>query len=43
MELYGPWLRSEADAFTVMRVGHYLRRVEIPRGEIFDSLQKDLN
>lgn len=42
-ELYGPWLRAEVDAFTVVKEGYYLRRVEIPRGEIFDSFQEDLN
>lgn len=42
-ELYGPWLLAKADIFTVIREGHYLRRMEIPKGEIFDFLQEDLN
>lgn len=40
-DLYGPWIRAEANMFTVVSEG--LRRVEIPRREIFYSLHKDLN
>lgn len=40
---YEPWLRAEEDALTVVSDGHYLKRVEIPRGEIFDSFQEELN
>lgn len=41
--LYGPWLRAEAGAYTVVSEGSFLRRVKILRGEIFDSLFEDTN
>lgn len=42
-DLYGPWLRVEADAFTVISEGSYLRRVEIPQGKIFYTFSSDTN
>lgn len=41
--VYGPWLRVEADAYTVVKESYGLRRVEIPRGEIFDTFSKEVN
>lgn len=31
---YGLWIRGEANAFTVVKEGNSLRRIDIPRGEI---------
>ncbi|KAH7516224.1 hypothetical protein FEM48_Zijuj10G0112600 [Ziziphus jujuba var. spinosa] len=42
-DLYGPWLRAELDAYIVFSEHNYLRRVEIPRREIFDTFTKDVN
>lgn len=32
-DAYGAWLRAEVDAYTVVREGDSLKRIEIPRGE----------
>ncbi|KAH7521513.1 hypothetical protein FEM48_Zijuj07G0041500 [Ziziphus jujuba var. spinosa] len=42
-DLYGAWLRGKADVYTVVFEGNYLRIVEIPRGEIFDTFSDDIN
>lgn len=42
-DLYGPWMRAEVDAFTVVAAGPRLRRVEIPRREIFNAFEKEMN
>lgn len=41
--VYGALLRAEANAYKVVREGDYLRQVEIPRGELFDSFSSDGN
>ncbi|KAH7537522.1 hypothetical protein FEM48_Zijuj03G0102000 [Ziziphus jujuba var. spinosa] len=42
-DLYDPWLMAEADVFTMVSEGNYLRKVEISRGEIFDTFSDDTN
>ncbi|KAH7514285.1 hypothetical protein FEM48_Zijuj11G0072400 [Ziziphus jujuba var. spinosa] len=34
---------TKADVFTVVSEGSYLRRIEIPRGEFFDTFSNDTN
>ncbi|KAH7522239.1 hypothetical protein FEM48_Zijuj07G0117200 [Ziziphus jujuba var. spinosa] len=41
--LYGPWIHAEADAYSVVVEGSSLRRMELPRKEIFDPLSSDSN
>lgn len=42
-DVYGPWLRSEPDTYTVVKEPYSLRRVEIPRGDIFDTFSRVIN
>lgn len=42
-DMYGPWVRAEADAYTVVSEGTYLRRVKISRGEIFNTFTREVN
>lgn len=42
-DMYGPWVRAEADAYTVVTAGSYVKRVEIPMGEIFDTFAGEIN
>lgn len=42
-DMYGPWVKAEADEYTMVLEGSYLWRVEIPRGEIFDTFFKEVN
>lgn len=42
-DMYGPWVRAKADAYTVVSEGSYLRRMEILRGEIFYSFSNEIN
>lgn len=40
---YGPWIRAEMNEFAIVREGHFLRLVEVPRGELDDSLSDEIN
>lgn len=42
-DVYGPWLRAEPDAYTIVNELYGLRRVKIPRGDIFDTFSKEIN
>lgn len=42
-DIYGPWLRAEPYAYTVVREPFGLRKVELPRDEIFDSFSHETN
>lgn len=42
-DMYGPWVRAEMDVYTVVSEGTYLRKGEIPRGEIFDTFTGEVN
>ncbi|KAH7512502.1 hypothetical protein FEM48_Zijuj12G0097500 [Ziziphus jujuba var. spinosa] len=40
---YGPWIRSEVGAYTMVKENNYLRRGEITRGEIFGTFSRKMN
>ncbi|KAH7524708.1 hypothetical protein FEM48_Zijuj06G0148200 [Ziziphus jujuba var. spinosa] len=40
---FGRWLRAELNAYTIVKEQDYLKRMEIPYGEIFDTFTADVN
>lgn len=42
-DLYGPWLKTEAEAALLVRDGERLRRVENKKSEHFDNFSDDIN
>ncbi|KAH7519184.1 hypothetical protein FEM48_Zijuj08G0008700 [Ziziphus jujuba var. spinosa] len=42
-DLYGPWLRAEADSHTAIYGGSVLRRIELPQGDFSDTFLGDTN
>lgn len=42
-DLYGPWLKAEAEAALLVRDGERLRRVENKKSEHFDNFSDDIN
>lgn len=42
-DLYGPWIKAEAEAALLIRERGNLRRVENMKNEHFDNFSKDIN
>lgn len=42
-DLYRRWICAEPGAFTIATEGHYLRQIEIPRSEFFDTFSREVN